>query len=93
MIVTVYHEDKRIANPTVYMKSGGAHNPQIPFSQYDDYVAGDTSGIVMFSNLLPDDYYFAAVVVSGTATLRGETSARVYKTVPPNFYERRIVVR
>jgi hypothetical protein len=93
VIVSVCFKDKPFPYPTVYLKYGGMHNPQIPYSQYDEIKEGDEAGIVIFTNLPEDDYYIVAVgSPSAGITVTGIQTASMAKKESPNRYEKKITL-
>ena len=93
VIVSVYFNNKPIAFPTVYLKYGGKHNPQIPYSQYDEIKVGDEAGIVLFTDLPEDDYFIVATANPSVGiTAVGTETASMAKKEAPNRYERRVTL-
>jgi hypothetical protein len=93
LFVTVRYNLNPVVNPTVYLKSGGGHNPQIPLSQYDDHATGDENGKVIFTNLDEGDYFLVATAsISSTLTATGQTSVSLVTKEMPNQYQKVIDV-
>lgn len=91
LLITVTYDDKfALPNVNVYMKSGTRSNPGIPPSQYDQVVTTDANGMVQFSGLPADDYYFYTEAVVSGKTVQGVGMLTIVAKSAPNRYEMRI---
>lgn len=93
-VMAIDNKFQPVANPTVYLKSGGAHNPLVPLSQYEQQAQGDAYGLAIFTDVAEGDYFVhIEAVVSGTKIVRGEEGVSLIRKRAPNRYEKKIIVQ